>query len=459
MAFDLPDEIWEQIFSYLSHHTLQEDCTLVCKSWTNIVRNNSSFSHTLMLRFLDHTDVNPILEKWPKLKTLYLENKYKMIDFNQDHMQVPMDIIDNDPRYINPYGVKFELFDYQFKSCPNLEKVVIPIKTLNYDIMDEVNLKVTKAWFNPQWHSWLCNIAYNDFAKFSEITIDLTQDGSVPYGMPIDLEFFRRMNDQMVNLESLVIKTYHHQVACKDYKGNMTLEIILNILKMNPAIKKVHFILQQDSVLNKEVILKALMGFNQITHLKLNLYYTENYCPLGESYVLTHLQNLESLTIISGHLNHFARCGKNETTKANFRRMNIKTLVVWSDDANITNLIKMLPKLERLRYKRRHEFMSKYQSLRKSGDSKYVFRYINEMLMMIPRITLPEFDITIHLADDSPMEMKGVLKRFQKLSEIVPGEKTQLTIFPPADFAAERAAAKLARADRKSMDWPIGFYG
>ena len=48
-APELPIEIWTKIFSYLDYESLQDNATLVCKEWFEIIRNSSNLSGRLVL--------------------------------------------------------------------------------------------------------------------------------------------------------------------------------------------------------------------------------------------------------------------------------------------------------------------------------------------------------------------------------------------------------------------------
>ena len=50
MTLNLPNEIWQKIFSYLEFDQLQKNAALVCKGWFDIVRNDCTLSGHVSLR-------------------------------------------------------------------------------------------------------------------------------------------------------------------------------------------------------------------------------------------------------------------------------------------------------------------------------------------------------------------------------------------------------------------------
>ena len=98
--YELPDEIWAIIFSYLDHVTIHTRVSLVNKRWFYIIRTNQKLSNRLEfsskylltnfklnrpLNFcMDaklHENLSCMLERWPKLKILKFQLK-EFQDFN-----------------------------------------------------------------------------------------------------------------------------------------------------------------------------------------------------------------------------------------------------------------------------------------------------------------------------------------------------------------------------------------
>ena len=76
-TISLPNEIFEEILSYIAFHHLQKVCILVCKRWFDFIRNSAKLSECVNFSF-GTNDANSIpnlnkrLKNWPKVKNLGL---------------------------------------------------------------------------------------------------------------------------------------------------------------------------------------------------------------------------------------------------------------------------------------------------------------------------------------------------------------------------------------------------
>ena len=76
--FELPEEMWIEIFKNLDFSTRQLVCTLVSKYWKNMIRTNSRLSGELSLENIGWNPnliVNEILKNWPALKILSVDEE------------------------------------------------------------------------------------------------------------------------------------------------------------------------------------------------------------------------------------------------------------------------------------------------------------------------------------------------------------------------------------------------
>jgi len=77
-----PIEVWIKIWDFIDFHTLQKKCTIVSKSWFEVIRNTPTLSGEMELKktiekedgtleTLDADGIDSILSHWPMLKVLY----------------------------------------------------------------------------------------------------------------------------------------------------------------------------------------------------------------------------------------------------------------------------------------------------------------------------------------------------------------------------------------------------
>ena len=76
-AFDLPNEIWCKIFSYLPFQP-KKNATATCKLWFRLIREDPKISGYILISFYNMEKAKKTLEwhwsNWPALKTLELSN-------------------------------------------------------------------------------------------------------------------------------------------------------------------------------------------------------------------------------------------------------------------------------------------------------------------------------------------------------------------------------------------------
>ena len=78
-----PIEVWIKIWDFIDFHTLQKKCTIVSKSWFEVIRNTPTLSGEMELKktiekedgtleTLDADGIDSILSHWPMLKVTSL---------------------------------------------------------------------------------------------------------------------------------------------------------------------------------------------------------------------------------------------------------------------------------------------------------------------------------------------------------------------------------------------------
>ena len=80
-----PIEVWIKIWDFIDFHTLQKKCTIVSKSWFEVIRNTPTLSGEMELKktiekedgtleTLNADGIDSILSHWPMLKVTSLLN-------------------------------------------------------------------------------------------------------------------------------------------------------------------------------------------------------------------------------------------------------------------------------------------------------------------------------------------------------------------------------------------------
>ena len=153
--FNLPEEVWIHVWSFLNFKNCQQICTLVCKTWLNQIRDSSILSGEMKIfrsdsetqrfqefqRFMSSGQIEKnlvyetkkfefednaeaVLSRWPTLKVLYVSNEKEVEKFGS------------------------------FPKHKLLEKIVILDKESPKNKLLSKKLgswgTVTKSWFNPK---------------------------------------------------------------------------------------------------------------------------------------------------------------------------------------------------------------------------------------------------------------------------------------------------------------------
>ena len=119
-AFNLPTEIWCNIFWYLDK-TSKKNSTATCQFWYEVIRNDRKLSGYISLDLEKWPDlnINSILGgKWPALETL--EFKYLLHQQNPGYEKERQ--VQSGPKSIPK--MKNVLKGINFKQCPKLEKII-----------------------------------------------------------------------------------------------------------------------------------------------------------------------------------------------------------------------------------------------------------------------------------------------------------------------------------------------
>ena len=132
MAMSLPLEVLEEIWSHLDFHNCQKICTQVSKSWFFGIRNSPKLSSELKIeksrRGLSDEDVNSVLDKWTKLRTLEVDENY--------------------------YKVKSDILTKKIKKYEDLDKIIC--NDVPRNVIQQLHVPfgrlfyVEKIWINPK---------------------------------------------------------------------------------------------------------------------------------------------------------------------------------------------------------------------------------------------------------------------------------------------------------------------
>ena len=88
LTISLPNEIFEEILSYIEFDHLQKVCIFVCKRWFNFIRNSARLSNCVFFSLEEHDYVNipklnKLLKNWPQVKNLGLRWNDFIIPFTE----------------------------------------------------------------------------------------------------------------------------------------------------------------------------------------------------------------------------------------------------------------------------------------------------------------------------------------------------------------------------------------
>ena len=204
--FNLPEEVWVHVWSFLNFKNCQQICTLVCKTWFDQIRNSSALSGELRifrsqdLRFQEYVkfmssgkieknlifetkkfeledNAEAVLSRWPSLKVLYVSNE----------------------KEIEKFGT--------FPKHQILEKIVISGQESPQNKLLSKKLRswgtVTQSWFNPKpplnsapGYSLRSNKQTHRTTTFENVLSLSISPSSIP-------ENFEEIAQKMINVESL----------------------------------------------------------------------------------------------------------------------------------------------------------------------------------------------------------------------------------------------------------------
>ena len=205
--FNLPEEVWRHVWSFLNFNHCQKICTLVSKTWFNQIRNSSVLSGEMrivrsdnetqkfeefqkfmksgqieknlifaMKKFEFEDNAEAVLSRWPSLKVLYVSNEKEVEKFGS------------------------------FPKHKLLEKIVILDKISPQNKLLSKKLgswgTVTKSWFNPKpplnsapGYSLKSNKQTHPAALENVLSLHISPD-SIPSN-------FEKIAELMKNVESL----------------------------------------------------------------------------------------------------------------------------------------------------------------------------------------------------------------------------------------------------------------
>ena len=108
----LPNEIFEEILSYIEFHHLQRVCILVFKRWFDFIRNSAKLSECVNFSFGEHDAIsipilNKLLKNWPQVKNLGLN-----LDW-----------------WVTKHGPITEVFDKNSQECLNSKRIKFNMDT------------------------------------------------------------------------------------------------------------------------------------------------------------------------------------------------------------------------------------------------------------------------------------------------------------------------------------------
>ena len=206
--FNLPQEVWIHVWSFLNFNNLQKTCTLVSKSWLNQIRDSSVLSGEMKIfrsdsetqrfqeykrfmksgeieknavfetkKFEEFDQAEAVLSRWLKLKVLYVSNEGE----------------------IEKFGT--------FPKHKLLEKIVVLDSKSPQNKLLSKKLgswgRVTKSWFNPKpplnsapGYSLRSNKQTHTVANLENVLSLSISPSSIPQN-------FEKIAQKMINVESL----------------------------------------------------------------------------------------------------------------------------------------------------------------------------------------------------------------------------------------------------------------
>ena len=124
--FNLPNEIWCQIFSYLPLEP-KKNATATCKLWFSLIRQDPKLSGRILISMHNMETLHWNWSNWPALKRLKF-TKLELVKESRDSMQnviEKLSLKDNCPA-----SLKEVLFKVDLADCSLLEDKTIQLKLL-----------------------------------------------------------------------------------------------------------------------------------------------------------------------------------------------------------------------------------------------------------------------------------------------------------------------------------------
>ena len=205
--FNLPQEVWIHVWSFLNFNNLQKTCTLVCKTWFDQIRNSSALSGELRI-FRSDTET----QRFQEFRKFMSSGQ---IDKNMVYETKKFEFEDNAEAVLSRWPslkllyVSIEKEIEKFGSFPKhklLEKIVLGRESPQNKLLSKKLGSwgtVTQSWLNPKpllnsapgYH--LRSNKQTHTAKTLENVLSLSiSPSSIP-------ENFEEIAQKMINVESL----------------------------------------------------------------------------------------------------------------------------------------------------------------------------------------------------------------------------------------------------------------
>ena len=145
--FDLPEEIWSNIFRHLDKKSLR-NAQMVCKNWLQIILNDVILSGKSTLaaekgRSISQNDVDTFISKRPKLKVLRCPNTMFFLRIGTDD---PIHKLTNACYFPS---LHCDLRNVDYSNCKDLKKVISSYFMMpKMDQLPEWTYVIT-IWFDP----------------------------------------------------------------------------------------------------------------------------------------------------------------------------------------------------------------------------------------------------------------------------------------------------------------------
>ena len=306
----LPEELRFMILSYLDMNTIQNTCTIISKTWLDMVRSEQRLSRYLTVKYeLEAIHLNKLLHNWKSITVLEVP---KTTNLNE---------IDLSPC---PYLENVVLYGYSFSSKELHSSLPIPsfleVKKLRLDIHTLDVKKYTNPW------------SIED-AIHLKMDADFFQPPNF-VNVKIESENGRKIAEEMINLETLEVKG---QIRSWHY-----LEPILEGLA---KLKNLFHLDIKDCEPFLPVLQKFQIYLEQISHLQIRNGFTGTIEELSNVFDFKKISklNAENLCILENDLstnkiwcceiplyNYFLCQGEENIQKRHGKFKNLlKKLSIW----------------------------------------------------------------------------------------------------------------------------------